>query len=57
MGRLSPTGTRRLLRVAAASVLVIGGLATWALAAGPGGWDHLGDHGTPGSDSLDFVAR
>ena len=32
------------------------GLATWALAAGPGGWDHLGDRGTPGSNSLNLVA-
>jgi hypothetical protein len=37
MGRLTSTRTRRrLLRVIAASVLVIGALATWALAAGPG---------------------
>ncbi len=27
-------------------------LGTGAAAAGPGGWDHLGDAGTPGSDSL-----
>jgi hypothetical protein len=36
--------------------VVIGVIATLALAAGPGGWDHLGDRGTPGSDSLDLVA-
>ena len=36
--------------------MAIGGLATWALAAGPGGWDHLGDRGTPGSKSLDLGA-
>jgi hypothetical protein len=56
MGSLSPAGTRRLLRVLAVSALAIGALATWALAAGPGGWDHLGDRGAPGSDSLDLVA-
>ena len=31
-------------------------IATLALAAGPGGWDHLGDRGTPGTTSLDFAA-
>jgi trimeric autotransporter adhesin len=56
MGRLSSTGPRRLLRVLALCVVTIGGLATWALATGPGGWDHLGDHGTPGTDSLNLVA-
>jgi hypothetical protein len=56
MGRLSSTSTRRLLRVLALAVVAISGLATWALATGPGGWDHLGDHGTPNSDSLDLVA-
>ena len=56
MGRLSPTRTRRFLRVLAVSVLAVGTLAAWALAAGPGGWDHLGDRGTTGSDSLDLVA-
>jgi hypothetical protein len=56
MGRLSSTGTRRFLRVVALSVVAISGLATWALATGPGGWDHLGDRGTPNSDSLDLVA-
>src|SRR5215210_7189698 len=56
MGRLTRTGTRRLLRLLALSVVAISGLATWALAAGPGGWDHLGDRGTPGTDSLDLVA-
>ena len=56
MGRLSPTRTRRFLRVLAVSVLDVGTLAAWALAAGPGGWDHLGDRGTTGSDSLDLVA-
>ena len=56
MGRLGSTGTRRLLRVLALSVVAISGLATWALATGPGGWDHLGDHGTAGSKSLNLVA-
>ena len=46
MGRLIST---RFLRVFAISVVAIGAIATWALAAGPGGWDHLGDAGTPGS--------
>ncbi len=31
-------------------------LAVPAVAAGPGGWDHLGDAGTPGSDSLNGTA-
>ena len=49
-------GTRRLACLLAASAVGIGGVVTLAWAAGPGGWDHLGDHGTPGSDSLDLVA-
>jgi hypothetical protein len=58
MGRLTSTSTRRrLLRVLALSVVAISGLATWALATGPGGWNHLGDHGTPGTRSLNLVAR
>jgi len=59
MGSLGSTGTRRLLPVLAVVVaaLAIGGVATWALAAGPGGWDHLGDKGTPGSDSLNLAAN
>ena len=56
MGRLSSTRARRLLRGLAVSAVAIGALATWALAAGPGGWDHLGDRGTPGSNSLNLVA-
>ena len=31
-------------------------IASWALAAGPGGWDHLGDAGTAGTKSLNLVA-
>jgi hypothetical protein len=53
MGRLT---SARVLRVLAVSALVIGALATWALAAGPGGWGHLGDHGTAGTKSLNLVA-
>ena len=47
---------RGLLRVLMFSAVVIGPLAASASAAGPGGWDHLGDRGTPGTDSLDLVA-
>jgi hypothetical protein len=53
MGRLIST---RGLRVLAVSALAIGVLATLATAAGPGGWDHLGDHGAPGTDALNLVA-
>ena len=57
MGSLGSTGTRRLLLCSlAVAAVAIGALATWSLAAGPGGWDHLGDRGTPGSDSLNFAA-
>jgi hypothetical protein len=56
MGSLGPAGKRGLVCVVALSVLVVGALVTLAVAAGPGGWDHLGDRGTPGSDSLDLVA-
>src|SRR5687767_11690454 len=56
MGSPSPVGRRRILPVLALSVAVIGTVATLALAAGPGGWDHLGDKGTPGSDALNLVA-
>jgi hypothetical protein len=35
---------------------LLGGLAWQGSAAGPGGWDHLGDRGSPGTDSLDLVA-
>ena len=56
MGRLSSAAARRLVRMLALTAVAVSGLATWALAAGPGGWDHLGDHGTPGSDSLNLVA-
>jgi hypothetical protein len=56
MGSVSRAGTRRVLRILAISGVAVGMIATLALAAGPGGWDHLGDRGTPGSDSLDLVA-
>jgi hypothetical protein len=56
MGSLGPVRKRGLLPVVALSGLVIVALVTLASAAGPGGWDHLGDRGAPGSDSLDLVA-
>ena len=49
-------GQRLLLCVLAVLALVIGAFVTFALAAGPGGWDHLGDAGAPGTDSLNLVA-
>ncbi|HYI20919.1 MAG TPA: hypothetical protein VD836_19540 [Solirubrobacteraceae bacterium] len=56
MRSLRPARTRRPLRVVTLCALLIGAVVTLATAAGPGGWDHLGDRGTPGSDSLDLVA-
>src|SRR5687768_6124773 len=56
MGSPTRARTRRLLGLLALSTLVIGALVTFASAAGPGGWDHLGDRGAPGTDSLDLVA-
>src|SRR5687767_2401442 len=56
MGSFSPAGAWRSLRVFALSAMVIGTIAAVALAAGPGGWDHLGDQGTPGTPSLNAVA-
>ena len=56
MGSFSPAGAWRTLRVLALCAVAAGTIAAVALAAGPGGWDHLGDRGTPGSDSLDLVA-
>ena len=49
-------GRPALLRALACSSAVIAVLVTSAAAAGPGGWDHLGDAGAPGSDSLNLVA-
>jgi hypothetical protein len=54
---LGPAGKRRLLPVLAVSALVVGVLVALASAAGPGGWDHLGDGGTAGSKSLNLVAN
>jgi hypothetical protein len=56
MGSFSQAGAWRSLRVFVLSAVVIGTIATLALAAGPGGWDHLGDRGTPGTKSLNLVA-
>jgi hypothetical protein len=56
MGSLGSARKRRLLRMLALSAVAVGVLVTLASAAGPGGWDHLGDRGTPGTDSLDLVA-
>jgi hypothetical protein len=56
MGSLS-SARKRLLGVLALCGVVIGALVTLASAAGPGGWDHLGEGpGTPPTDSLDFTA-
>jgi hypothetical protein len=57
MGSLSRASRRRLLRLLALSALIAGVVVTLASAAGPGGWDHLGDGGTPGTDSLDVAAK
>ena len=57
MGSLGPAGKRRLLLVVALSAPVVGMLVAFASATGPGGWDHLGDHGTAGSKSLNLVAN
>ena len=56
MGAPDSARKRRLIGVLALCALVIGALVTLASATGPGGWDHLGDRGSPGSDSLDLVA-
>jgi hypothetical protein len=44
----------RLTHVLAAclTAVLVGSLPTAASAAGPGGWDHLGDAGSPGTQSL-----
>ena len=55
MGSSKRSGTWRFLRVLALAAVVIGVIATLALAGGPGGWDHLGV-GTAGNDSLNDVA-
>jgi hypothetical protein len=56
MGSLS-RARKRLLGVLALCGVVIGALVTLAAAAGPGGWDHLGQGpGAPPTDSLNFTA-
>src|SRR5687768_246927 len=55
-GSLGAARKRGLRCVFAVSAVVIGVLVTPAAAAGRGGWDHLGDRGATGSDSLDLVA-
>src|SRR4051794_9064125 len=54
MGRFTGTGPRRrrLALLVALSLLTTAALAIGAAAAGPGGWDHLGDAGAPGTHSL-----
>ena len=56
MGSLGPARKRGLVSVLALVAVVIGAAVSLAWGAGPGGWDHLGDRGAPGSDSLDLVA-
>ena len=56
MGSHGPARRRGFGCVAALAALAIATLVTLASASGPGGWDHLGDRGTPGSDSLDLAA-
>lgn len=56
MGSLGPAHKRRFLRLFVVSALAIGALVPLALAAGPGGWDHLGDQGVPGTIALNLGA-
>src|SRR5688572_19840454 len=56
MGSLGRGGKRRLLRLLGLSAVIVATVVALASAAGPGGWDHLGDRGAPGTDSLDVVA-
>lgn len=51
-----PPRRRRPMLVLALALAAMAAPATVASAAGPGGWDHLGDGGTPGSDSLNGAA-
>ena len=55
VGRLRTWVVRRRAPLACA-LIATGVLAGAAFAAGPGGWGHLGDAGTAGSDSLNGVA-
>jgi hypothetical protein len=56
MGSLGPARKRGVVCVLALAAVGIGALVTLAWAAGPGGWDHLGDRGAPGTDSLNLAA-
>ena len=56
VGKLRTWVVRRRVP-AVAALIATGALASVALAAGPGGWGHLGDAGTAGSDSLNGVAE
>jgi hypothetical protein len=56
MGSLGRVRMRVVLCVSAVSAVAVGAVVTLAWAAGPGGWDHFGDGGTPGSDSLNQIA-
>src|SRR4051794_17474704 len=51
-----PAGRRGLLCGLALSAVLVGTFVPWAAAVGPGGWDHLGDRGAPGTESLNVVA-
>jgi trimeric autotransporter adhesin len=56
MGRLGSARKRGVLCVLALCVAGIGASVTLAWATGPGGWDHLGNQGAPGTDALNLVA-
>src|SRR5687767_9135899 len=48
----APTPRLRRTKLALTVALLALSSGAVASAAGPGGWDHLGDAGTPGSDSI-----
>jgi hypothetical protein len=52
-----PSHRRAGLLALAVAVAVMASLTGGASGAGPGGWDHLGDGGTPGTRSLDGAVR
>jgi hypothetical protein len=54
-GKLRTWVVRRRVPAAGALIATVA-LAGAAFGAGPGGWGHLGDAGTPGTDSLNGVA-
>ncbi len=54
-GKLRTWVVRRRLPVAGVGIAAVA-VSTVAFGAGPGGWGHLGDAGTAGSDSLNGVA-